>query len=316
MDRLVLIRSFAAVFESGGFASAARTRGVAQSVISKNVAALERDLGCALFQRSTRRVVPTEEAQSLYSRCMPLIEELEDAFADARQQTRGLSGVLRVAAPATFGRLFLAPTLAKFRDRFPSLELEVVTSDGRTDLLAEGIDVALRVGGEDSPAEVVKCLAHSRIKLVGAPKYFDTFGTPSHPSSLIQHDCLVYTKGSNPDQWRFAGPDGSFEIHVRGRLRADNVDIIRSAVLQGAGIAGMTHISIVDELAAGELVSILDSYIPWSLEIKAVWVKRRFVPQKVREFVNFLSEQLSSTLGADMAGDSPLTDWRAPPNRR
>ena len=263
---------------------------------SKAIASLERRLGVSLFHRSTRRVVPTEDGRHFYERCAPLIEELDDVTHQVSQGAGSLRGGLRIAAPATFGRLHLAPLLPLLLSQHPHLLLDISFEDVRTDLIAAGIDVALRVGGEDDPNEVVRKLGSTRIRLVGSTGYFETHGIPTHPLDLAHHACLIHTRGASIP-WRFSGPDGVFEVPVTGRLKSDNVDALRVAVAAGLGLAVLTEASMTEELLSPYAQTVLDDYLPWQLDIKAVWVKRRFVPAKVRMFVDFLSEQLPNRRG-------------------
>jgi DNA-binding transcriptional LysR family regulator len=297
MDRLDELRCFIAVVETGGFSKAADQRGVTQGMVSRAVATLERRLGAMLFHRSTRRVVPTDEGLSFYERCTPLLEELDDAAAQIAQRASALKGILRVALPATFGRLQIAPLLPSILARHPDLVIDVTTADGRTDLVAQAIDVALRVGGEDEPAEIVKRLARTRVRIVGSRSYFEKHGTPLHPSELVAHNCLVYGRDASSADWPFSGPEGVFRVPVKGSLRSDNVDTIRAAVIGGEGLAAMTEASMVEGLIMPLSKTVLDDFVPWTFDVKAVWVKRRFVPAKVRMFVDFLSEHLPHAPG-------------------
>jgi DNA-binding transcriptional LysR family regulator len=296
MDSLDQLRCFAAVYESGSFSKAAVLRGIQQGMASKAIASLERRLGVSLFHRTTRRVVPTEDGRTFYERCTPLIEELDEVTHQVSRGAGNLRGGLRIAAPATFGRLHLAPLLPLLLSRHPHLVLDVSLEDMRTDLISAGIDVALRVGGEDDPNEVVRRVGTTRVRLVGATRYFETHGIPRHPLDLAQHSCLMYARGASIP-WRFSGPEGVFDVPTAGRLKSDNVDALRVAVAAGSGLAVLTEASLTEELLPPYARTVLDDYIPWKLDIKAVWVKRRFVPAKVRMFVEFLAEHLPNRRG-------------------
>ena len=296
MDGLDQIRCFAAVYESGSFSKAAGLRGIQQGMASKAIASLERRLGVSLFHRSTRRVVPTEDGRLFYERCTPLIEELDDVTQQVSRGAGTLRGGLRVAAPATFGRLHLAPLLPLLLSQHPNLVFDVSFEDMRTDLIGAGVDVALRIGGEDNPNEVVRKLGRTRVRLVGATRYFEIHGIPRHPLDLANHDCLMYARGAST-HWRFSGPEGVFDVPIAGRLKSDNVDALRVAVSAGAGLAVLTEASLTEELLPPYAQTVLDDYLPWLLDIKAVWVKRRFVPRKVRMFVDFLAEHLPNRCG-------------------
>lgn len=299
MDRLNELSCFVAVVETGGFSKAARQRGVTQGMVSKAVAALESRLGVALFHRSTRQVIVTEEGRAYYERCSPLLEELEAVSAQTTRSSSVLRGVLHVAAPASFGRLVLAPLLPVFFDRYPDLQIDLLMTDNRTDLVANGTDVALRVGGEDGPGEIVRLLGRTRLHIVGSNTYFQRHGRPSHPVDLADHNCLVYGRHENARLWKFRGPQGVFEIQVHGCMRTDNLDTLRTAAVAGIGLTGLTAASITGDMS--DMSTVLDDFVPWQYDIKAVWVNRRFVPAKVRVFVDFLAEQLPLCAGVTRA---------------
>lgn len=290
MDRFDELSCFIAVVETGGFSKAARQCGVTQGMVSKAVAALEGRLGVSLFHRSTRQVVVTEQGHAYYERCSPLLEELEAVSAQAAHGTNALRGVLHVAAPASFGRLVLAPLLPVFFSRYPDLKLDLLMADNRTDLIANGTDVALRVGGEDDPGEIVRRLGRTRLHIVGSSSYFRRYGRPADPAELARHNCLIYGRDAKAGLWKFRGPQGLYEVPVHGCLRTDNLDTLRTAAIAGVGLTGLTAASISEDMS--DMSTVLDDFVPWQFDIKAVWVKRRFVPAKVRIFVDFLAEQL------------------------
>lgn len=294
MDRLDALRCFIAVVETGGFSRAARQRGLTQGMVSRAVAALEHELGTSLFHRTTRLVVPTAQGQAYYQRCVPLLEELDAAAAEAAQGGAEARGVLHLAAPATFGRLVLAPLLPLLLARHPQLALDVVMTDTRTDLVADGIDLAIRVGGEDAPNEVVRRLGRTRLCIIGSNDYLRRHGRPGDPRALAGHNCLVYGRSPQAGVWKFSGPEGEFEVPVHGSLRSDNVDTLRAAAQAGVGLAALTAAAACD---LPGMSTVLDDFLPWHFDVKAVWVKRRFVPVKVRLLVDFLAEHLADRPG-------------------
>lgn len=296
MDQLDELRCFLAVAEAEGFSAAARQTGVRQPSVSKAVAALERRLGLTLLHRSTRQVSLTESGRLYYDRCRPLLEELEEAAVEAAAGAASASGVLRVSAPATFGRLHLVPILPGFLERQPGLKIDLVLSDAQTDLIREGIDVALRVGRVDDLSTVVRRIAQTRLVVVGSNDYFARHGVPMRPEDLRRHNCLVYGRQPGADEWEFNGPEGARRVSVSGNLRSDSIDAIRAAVAAGLGVGAMTQASFVSELADGSIREVLSDFGGATMDINAVWTPRRFVPSKVRLFVGHLSQHLPAML--------------------
>lgn len=296
MDQLDELRCFLAVAEAGGFSAAARQTGLRQPSVSKAVAALEHRLGLTLFHRSTRQVSLTESGRLYYDRCRPLLEELEEAAVEAAAGAASASGVLRVSAPATFGRLHLVPILPAFLERHPGLKIDLVLSDTQTDLIREGIDVALRVGRVDDLSAVVRRIARTRLVVVGSNTYFARHGVPLRPEDLRRHNCLVYGRHAGADEWAFNGPEGVQRVSVTGNLRSDSIDAIRAAVAASLGIGAMTQASFISELADGSIREVLGDHGRATMDINAVWTSRRFVPSKVRLFVDHVSRQLPAML--------------------
>ena len=293
MDRFHELNAFIAVVEAGGFSAAARTTGDSQSAISKAIGALEKRLGVMLFNRSTRRVALTDQGRRYYDRTKPLIDEMQDAGDELTRSTRGVSGLIRIAASATFGRLHVLPLIPSLLSSNPGLQVDLVLSDIVRDMVEDRIDLAIRVGPVDEPDAVVRRMAITPLVCVGSRLYFERHGRPNSPADLVDHNCLLYgglTEGAN---WPFVGKEGPFSVRVQGNLSSNSVETIRAAVLAGVGIGLFAKVSLADELHHPDLIAIFDDFISGTRDISLVWPKRRFVPTRVRHVTDFFAEAIA-----------------------
>jgi DNA-binding transcriptional LysR family regulator len=191
MDRFDELNAFIAVVEAGGFSAAARTTGDSQSAVSKAIGALENRLGVMLFNRSTRRVTLTDQGRRYYERTKPLIDEMQDADSELNRSTVGVSGLIRISAPGTFGRLHVLPLIPDLLSRNPGLQVDLVLSDIMRNMVEDRIDLAIRVGPVNEPDAVVRRVAITPLVCVGARRYFERHGIPKTPTELLDHNCLL-----------------------------------------------------------------------------------------------------------------------------
>lgn len=290
-DPLEGYATFAAVVDSGGFSAAADRQGVSKSAISKQVARLEERLGARLLNRTTRRLSLTEAGQAFHTHALRILAEAEEAELAVSQLHASPRGLLRVSAPMSFGLRHLAPALCPFLDRYPDLTLEVVYDDRLVDLLAEGLDVAVRIARLADSSMIARRVAPCRRLAVASPDYVARRGLPLHPADLGRHDCLLYTLGNSTSEWQFSHADGSHAaVAVTGRLRANNGDALREAALAGLGIVMTPTFIVGDDLAAGRLVRVLPEWEASDIAIHAVYPPGRHLSVKVRAFVDFLAE--------------------------
>lgn len=296
MDRFHELKAFVAVVEAGGFSAAARRMGESQSAVSKAVGSLEKRLGVALFIRSTRNVNLTDQGQRYYDRTKPLLAELDEADGETARTTQDVSGLVRIAAASTFGRLHVLPLVPELLARHPGLQVDIILSDFVRDMVDDRIDLAIRVGAVSEPDAVVRRVAGTPLVCVGSRQYFETHGLPTTPADLVHHNCLLYGGLAESANWPFVGPEGRFSVAVRGNLSSNSVDAIRTAVLAGVGIGMFAGLSLVDELSHPDVVTILDDFIVDVRDVNLIWPKRRFVPARVRQVTEFFAEALSKRI--------------------
>lgn len=289
MDRFYELNAFIAVAEAGGFSAAARRMGDSQSAISKAVGSLEKRLGVALFNRSTRNVTLTDQGQRYYERTKPLLDEMDEADSELTSSTHSVSGLVRIAAASTFGRLHVLPLVPELLSRHPGLQVDLVLSDFVRDMVEDRIDLAIRVGSIVEPDAVVKCIARTPLVCVGSRRYFEQHGMPTVPAELAHHNCLLYGGLMESANWPFVGPEGRYHVPVHGNLSSNSVETIRAGVLAGVGIGLFAKISLADELRHPDVITILDEFIGEARDVSLVWPKRRYVPARVRMVTDFFA---------------------------
>lgn len=284
---------FAAVAENGGFTAAAGRLGLATSRVSTVVRQLETAMGLALFTRTTRRVSLTEPGRRLHDQVQPLLRDLSDALASVDEHDGPLSGTLRISASVDHSVQFLAPLVAEFSRRHPALQIDLQASDRIVDLVAEGIDVAFRIGWlRDSSLRATR-LGDVEQWVVASPEHLARAGTPRRPADLADHAWIALTLLPTPLTWKFTSRRGVTEtVRTHARLRTDSGVSLRALVRRGAGVSALSRLGVEQDVAEGRLVRLLPT---WSLPlagIHAVYPPGRHVPARVRAFVEFYRERL------------------------
>jgi DNA-binding transcriptional LysR family regulator len=296
MDRFQELNAFIAVVEAGGFSAAARRTGELQPSVSKGVGALEKRLGVALFNRSTRSVTLTDQGRRYYERTKPLVDEMNEADGELASSTLDVSGLIRIAAASTFGRLHILPLIPELLSLNPALQVDLILSDFVRDMVEDRIDLAIRVGAVDELDAIVRRVAGTPLVCVGSRRYFEKRGIPKTPAELVHHNCLLYGGLTESVNWPFVGPDGRFSVSVRGNLSSNSVETIRAGVLAGVGIGLFTKASLADDLGHPDVISVLGEFLSEVRDISLVWPKRRFVPARVRRATDFFAAALAQRI--------------------
>ncbi|MEH2477067.1 DNA-binding transcriptional LysR family regulator [Nitrobacteraceae bacterium AZCC 2146] len=292
-DTIALFHAFVRVVEAGSFTRVAEEQNSSQPTVSRQVAALEEHLGTRLFTRTTRKLTLTDDGRGFYERAKLALEAVSEAeHAVGRRRLRP-GGALRLATPVVFGRLRVIPHLKEFMARYPEVSIDLVMHDGYSDLVQEGIDLAIRSGDLTDPALIARRIGAARRVLAATPSYLRGRTQPAHPRDLADHDCIVYTDVTAGANWRFEGPDGPLAVEVRGPVRTHNSEGIREAVMSGLGIGYVPIWHFTDEIETGRIVLLLEAYEPKPLPIHAVYPSRRFVPQKTRVMIDYLAQQFA-----------------------
>ncbi|MBA1232581.1 LysR family transcriptional regulator [Pseudomonas viridiflava] len=295
-DRLKGIETFVAVANAGSFTAAAERLSLTNSAVSKSVARLEHRLGMRLFARTTRSLALTEEGAAYHAVCTRMLAELEEAETALAAQRSEPAGQLRIDLPATFGRLHVLPQILTFASNYPKLRPHVTFTDRFVDILEEGIDVAVRIGGPSIwPAGVAhRCLGTERVIFCAAPAYLQRYGMPRTFDELRDHACILFGRGDGSvSPWLFVDAQGQPETRaVEPRIVVGNGEAQVGAVTSGCGIAQLATWLIKDQLQRGELVEILPHLATDGLALHLAWPCSRESLPKVQGLLTLLSGAL------------------------
>jgi DNA-binding transcriptional LysR family regulator len=295
MDSVQGIQLFIRVVETGSFSKASVDLGITQPTATKHVAALERRLGARLFHRSTRGVTPTEVGTAYYDKCKLIARELEEADSVAALMQSRVRGTLRLSTSVAFGRRVMTPLVLEFMQQHPELQIDLGFDDRYVDLVAQGVDLALRMGRLADSQLGARYLGLNPWVLVAAPAYLKRRGTPVKPADLAAHDALVYSSVQGDDRWHFTGADGQVvQVPVRGPLRSNNLSALLAAARAGLGLAALPRYVAHESIGNGAVRPLLERWSLPAQEIHAVFPSPKFVPSKVRCFCDFLSTRFGA----------------------
>jgi DNA-binding transcriptional LysR family regulator len=284
---------FATIIRAGSISAAAVELRCGKSVVSRQLARLEQDLGARLIQRSTRRLALTEIGDQVLREAQQIERALGNIERLTEQHLQEVRGLLRISCSMA-GRRQLVPLLAEFTARYPQVKVALRLEDHMVDLIAEQIDVAIRTTSLVDSTLIARKLSGNPNVIVAAPSYLARAGTPESVESLQHHACLVYAVGGRVyDEWTFMGPDGQFTVRVDGPLQMNDGGALVTAATAGVGILRVPRPLVADELASGVLVQVLaDCVMPPGQSNYAVYPARDFLALKTAAFVDFLIEKM------------------------
>jgi DNA-binding transcriptional LysR family regulator len=286
------LKVFVAIAQARSLTAASIATDIGQPTISRQLATLEKHLGCRLFQRSTRAVSLTEQGEIYLQHALRMLELNEQAEAAVQQGSTKLRGRLRVACSNAFGRKLLIPTLAQWQIRHPQLHMELVLSDQLSQLVEDRVDVAFRTAALKESSLVARAIGVSRRIVVASPDYLRRHGPVSEPADLQNHQCIVFSGAEQPRFWSFAGPHGKVSVHVQGRLTLSTVDALQDAVLASLGVAIMPEWFWGRERLDGQVVQLLADFKLPEQTIHALTSARQGGGSKVRQFVDYVEQTL------------------------
>lgn len=287
MTNLGDLEIFTRVVAAGSMSAAGRALGFSPAVISKRIKRLEDRLGTRLLQRTTRQISLTEAGQGFYDRVLGVLAGIEEAEAFASGRSGQPQGTLRITAPTSFGRMHVAPHLARFIEAHTDLVVHIVLSDEFSDIVADGFDLAIRIGELSDSTLVARKLVPVRRILCASPAYLARYGTPLTVADLVDHICL---RQHNHDTWKLEGPEGVLSYKPQGRLITNSSEVVREAVLSGAGIALRSTWDVGGDLKSGRLVQVLQAWEgSRNIFVSALYPSRQFLPAKVRLFIDYLA---------------------------
>jgi DNA-binding transcriptional LysR family regulator len=290
---------FASVVEHRSFSGAAVALGVSKATVSKAISRLETRLGTTLFHRTSRRLTLTDSGQALAERAQRILVEGQCAEEQALDAASAPAGLVRIAAPLTFGVKHLGPVLADFLAQHPAIRIDLRLSDAFVDIVGDGIDIALRIAELPDSTLRARRLGPVTGHIVGAPAYFEKHGRPRHPADLASHACFTYANIANPDVWRFRKAGGEeASVRVEGPIRTDNGEAILPALRAGLGIAVLPGFIVDEDLAAGRLEAVLPEWSAGGAALHLLTPPGTLRPARVEVLIDYLTENLRRACGA------------------
>ena len=292
-DRARALEVFAAVMREGSFSGAGRMLGLTPSAVARSIDRIEARLGVRLLLRSTRALTPTAEGQAYLQTARRILADLDDAEQQIADQGAP-RGRLRISAALSHGRLRVVPLLGAFAQAYPNILIDFALTDTIVDVAAGQADVAIRFGPLGDSMLTARKLGESRRMIVAAPDYLARCGTPVRPEDLHRHNCLNFNFRRVEPVWPFRVDGQDVALTVKGSIEANNGETLGQLAAAGVGIARVGAFSVVDDVAAGRLVPVLEELNPGDVElIHAVFVGGANTPARVRAFVDFLAEHLT-----------------------
>lgn len=288
MDRLVAMKQFATVVETGSFSAAARRLNMGQPAVSKAIANLEEYLGVRLLTRTTRAQHLTEAGQRYYERARVVLDEADEAESAAREAATSLAGRLRIAAPPTYAALHMLPRLSEFLDTHPDLTIDLILDDRWVDLIKQGVDIAIRLGRPADSSLIARRLGSSQRLLVASSAYLDRMGAPKTPEDLLAHRVIAYSQFEGPTAWSFTRGTAAVSVAIQPTLRVSAAEGMRSCILTGLGIGMGSRLMFTPELAAGTVRPVLTEWSLPTIDVWAMFPSGRKSSRRARAFVDWL----------------------------
>jgi DNA-binding transcriptional LysR family regulator len=295
MNHLGLMETFVVVVQAGSFSQASRRLGVSRAIVSRHILQLEDHIGARLFNRTTRAISSTEAGQKYFSFCTRVLEEIKGAEDDLRNDQKEIKGTLRVSVPASFGTFYIAPAVHAFTAKYPGIHVSLILCDPApqaTDLFENGFNIAIRLSDIQASSVICRRIGKAPWALCATNKYLAANPPIEHPRDLKKHNCLNLVQYAPDNIWRFVGSREE-TIKISGTLSSNNATILKSAVLQGDGVSILPLYACHDELRQGFLKPLLRGYaVSPERPINIFYANRRFLPDKLKLFVEFISKWL------------------------
>lgn len=298
MDKLSYMQGFVAVVEANSFSAAARHTGTSKAQLSKQVSKLEQLLGLRLLQRSTRQLRVTESGQRYYQRCRQWLDEINDAEAELQLSQSQLQGRLHISAPVSFAQTHLLSMIGDFCQQYPQLSIQLSLSDRHSDLIEEGIDIAIRIGQLRDSSLIARPIGRARMILCAAPHYLLTQAAPQQPEQLHLHRCIIdsnylglydsdASRESRPGtRWIFSQAGKTLRVAIANGIRVNNAHAALELAIQGCGIAYLPSFVVRQAIEQQQLTILLPDYSSPTLGIYAVYPQRQHLPARQRIFLD------------------------------
>jgi DNA-binding transcriptional LysR family regulator len=314
MSRLDEIATFLQIADTNSFNRAADQLGISVSMASRRLRALEQRLRTQLVVRNTRSLYLTEAGSAFRERAAKILSELDDAEGDTIAEGKGARGVLRLTMPLSFGALFIGPLIAEFAAANPDLSVEAHLSDELESLIADGFDMAIRIGELRDSSLVARRLCKMRFALCASPAYWRRYGKPRRPEDLGKHRALVHSHVKGPPRWEIPDENGKVNlVGVNARVRSNSGEYLRDAAIRGLGVCFEPTFVVHEALRSGRLEAVLICEMPQGVDAFVVYPQARHLPRRARLLIDFFAERFSGAPSWDMGLESR---WLPAPTRR
>lgn len=292
MDRLEALHAFCRIVELGSFSGAARQLGISNSSVTHQLSNLESHLGVRLLNRTTRKLSLTDEGRLCYTRAREVLADVSDLEEALRGATMRPQGVLRVDVPTAIGRIYIAPALPRFAERYPDLTVRMSLGDQLLDVVQEGIDVSIRIGELKDSGRVARTLHHSRTMCCASPGFLARHGVPKSPADLVGYPCLGFLQPTTgqPVPWSFLRDGVRQELMPDARIWINHAESLIHAAAAGGGIVQLLSLSLQPHVDAGSLQPILEDWAAPGPPISVIYPPSRHLAAKINAFVDFVRE--------------------------
>jgi DNA-binding transcriptional LysR family regulator len=290
---------FTRVVQAGSFTQAARVLHLPKSTVSAKIQRLENELGVTLLNRTTRKLSLTTAGERIFEASVGALAEIRAAEADVAEEHAKPQGLLRVTAPVEMGTSVLPGVISAFVRRYPSIQMDLVLTDRVVDLVGEGIDLGIRAGNLEDSSLIARRIGASTFQCYASPGYLRSHPAPRAPQDLASHRCIQFTTLADAGAWTLRSGKRKARVSVRGGVRANNLSAIHAFALDGHGIGLMPRFLCMGDLASGRLVRVLDGWDSEQEPVHAVYPRQRFVPPRLRLFIEFLLEPSTTQLRED-----------------
>ncbi|WP_198148793.1 LysR family transcriptional regulator [Xenorhabdus hominickii] len=282
---------FVKVANVRSFTTAAQLLGISRSAVGKSINKLEEKLSSRLIYRTTRNINLSEEGLIFYEHALNIIAEVEELESTLNKRNQIPQGRLRIDLPVSFGRMHVVPILFDFLSMWSEVEAEVTFSDYYSDLVRDGIDLAIRIGGNDDSRLIRRVLAPHRLITCASPDYLKKRGVPELPDDLLNHDTLVFLHQGMPVSWRYQFNNQYHDYRLKGRMLFHNSEALRDAALAGFGLIQVGAFLVGEQILKGELIPVLEPFCREEEPICAVYPTRRHLSPKVRKFIELIENK-------------------------
>ena len=286
------IEAFVAIARSRSLTAASIATGIGQATISRQLAALEKHLGCRLFLRSTRAIKLTEQGEAYLSHALRLLEMVSEAERSVQANKEKMHGRIRIACSNAFAKNLLIPNLAGWQTQYPDIHIEFVLSDSLSHVIEERVDVAFRIGTLSDSSLVARPIGKFNRIVVAAPGYLNQYGVPTRPEQLSDHQCILFSGTEHSNIWNFGGPNGEIKVRVTSRLELSTLDGVYNSVIAGLGIAIVPEWFLASEFTDGQVRRLFNEYSLSDRIVNAVMHERYSSDGKVALFIRFVEKIL------------------------